>query len=110
MVAMTSSRVSRIHRGLIAALVTTYVAAAMVGVTTGVVDNAWIWAIVLVVAAAFIVIGAFVKRLPSWLSLGLVSVGAITGGVLLIPLVLPPIAAAFLVMITYSLSRRPRTA
>jgi hypothetical protein len=110
MVEMTSTRVSRIHRGLIALLVVTYVAAAMVGVTSDFVGNKAAWAIVLVGSAALIVVGASVKHLPSWLSLGLVSVGAIAGGVLLLPLVLPPIAAAALVMLTYSLSRRPTAA
>jgi hypothetical protein len=110
MIAMTSTRVSRIHRGLIAALVTTYIAAAIVGVFSDLVDNKVLWAIVLGGSAALIVIGAVVKRLPSWLALGLISVGAIVGGVLLIPLVLPPIAAALLVMLTYSLSRQPRAA
>jgi hypothetical protein len=90
--AWTSARVSRIHRALIAVLVTTYLAAAVVGVTSGFVDNKVLWAVALGGSAAFIVIGAFV------------------GGVLLIPLVLPPIAAAFLVMLTYSLSRRPSAA
>ena len=110
MVALTSTRVSRLHRGLIAALVTTYVAAAVVGVFSDFVDNEVVWAAVLGGSAAFIVIGAFVKNLPPWLSLGLISVGAVVGGVLLIPLILPPIAAALLVMLTYSLSRRPRAA
>ena len=110
MVEMTGTRVSRIHRGLIAALVVTYIAAATVGVTSDFVSNKVAWAVVLGGSAAFIVLGAFVKHLPSWLSLALISVGAIAGGILLIPLVLPPIAAALLVMLTYSLSRRPRAA
>ena len=110
MIAMTNTRVSRLHRGLIAVLVTTYVAAAIVGISADFVSNKLLWAVVLGGSAALIVIGAFVKNLPSWLSLGLISVGAIAGGVLLIPLVLPPIAAALLVMLTYSLSRRPSAA
>jgi hypothetical protein len=110
MVEMTSTRVSRLHRGLIALLVVTYVAAAIVGVTSDFVGNKVAWAAVLAGSAALIVIGAFLKHLPPWLSLALISVGAIAGGVLLIPLVLPPIAAAFLVMLTYSLSRRPTAA
>ncbi len=108
--AWTSARVSRIHRGLIALLVTTYLAAAVAGVSSDLVSNKVFWAVALGGSAAFIVIGAFVRFLPSWLSLTLISVGAIVGGVLLIPLVLPPIAAAFLVMLTYSLSRRPSAA
>jgi hypothetical protein len=110
MVELTATRVSRIHRGLIAALVATYVAAAVVGIASDFVDNKVAWAAVLGGSAALIVIGAFVKLLPPWLSLALISVGAIAGGVLLIPLVLPPIAAALLVMLTYSLSRRPSAA
>jgi hypothetical protein len=110
MIAMTGTRVSRIHRGLIAALVTTYVAAAVVGISSDFVDNKVLWATVLGVSSALIVVGAVVKNLPPWLTLALISTGAIVGGVLLIPLVLPPIAAALLVMLTYSLSRRPRAA
>jgi hypothetical protein len=110
MIAMTGTRVSRLHRGLIAALVTTYVAAAVVGVFSDFVDNKVLWAVVLGGSAALIVVGAIVKSLPSWLTLALISVGAIVGGILLIPLVLPPIAAALLVMLTYSLSRQPRAA
>jgi hypothetical protein len=110
MIAMTGTRVSRIHRGLIAALVTTYVAAAVVGVSSDFVDNQVLWATVLGVSSALIVVGAVVKNLPPWLTLALISIGAIVGGVLLIPLVLPPIAAALLVMLTYSLSRQPRAA
>jgi hypothetical protein len=106
MVELTGTRVSRLHRGLIAVLVATYVAAAIVGVTSDFVSNKVAWAFVLGGSAAFIVIGAFVRILPPWLSLALISVGAIAGGVLLIPLVLPPIAAALLVMLTYSLQRR----
>jgi hypothetical protein len=108
MVAMTGTRVSRIHRGLIAALVTTYVGAAIVGVFSDFVSNKVLWAVVLGGAAALLVVGAIVKNVPPWVSVVLISVGAIVGGVLLIPLVLPPIAAAFLVMLTYSLSRRPQ--
>ena len=104
----SSTRISRIHRGLIAVLVTTYVAAAIVGVTSDFVSNKVLWVVVLGSSAALLVIGAIVKNVPSWVSVGLISVGAIVGGVLLIPLVLPPIAAAFLVMLTYSLSRRTR--
>ena len=110
MIAMTGTRVSRLHRGLIAALVTTYAAAAVVGVFSDFVDNKVLWAVVLGSSAALIVVGAIVKNLPSWLTLALISVGAIVGGILLIPLVLPPIAAALLVMLTYSLSRQPRAA
>jgi hypothetical protein len=110
MIAMTGTRVSRIHRGLIAALVTTYVAAAIVGVFSDFVGNKALWAVVLGGSAAFIVVGAVAKQLPPWLTLALISTGAIVGGVLLIPLVLPPIAAALLVMLTYSLSRQPRAA
>jgi hypothetical protein len=110
MIAMTGTRVSTLHRGLIAVLVTTYVAAAIVGVLSDFVSNKALWAIVLGGSAALIVIGAVVKSLPSWLSLALVSLGAIAGGILLLPLVLPPIAAALLVMLTYSLSRQPRAA
>ena len=110
MIAMTGTRVSRIHRGLIALLVTTYVAAAIVGIFSDFVSNKVLWAIVLGGSAALIVVGAVVKNLPPWLTVGLISVGAIVGGVILIPLVLPPIAAAFLVMLTYSLSRQPRAA
>jgi hypothetical protein len=107
---MTSVTVSRVHRGLIAVLVTTYVAAAVVGVAGDFVSNEVLWVVVLGGSAALIVIGAIVKNVPSWISTGLISVGAITGGVLLLPLVFPPIAAAFLVMLTYSLARRPHAA
>jgi hypothetical protein len=103
---MTSARVSRIHRGLIAALVTTYVAAAVVGLFSDFVDNKVLWVILLGGAAAFIVLGAVARNAPGWLSIGLISVGAIAGGIVLLPTVLVPIAAAVLVALTFSLSRR----
>jgi hypothetical protein len=107
---MTSATVSRIHRGLTAALVSCYVAAAIVGVFAGVIGNKVLWVVLLCGAAAFIVVGSMVRKAPRWLALGLISVGAIVGGVLLLPTVLVPIAAAILVALTFSLSRRATAA
>jgi hypothetical protein len=98
--------VSRVHRGLTAALVTAYVAAAIVGVFAGVVGNKVLWVVLLCGAAGLIVIGSVLKSAPRWLTVGSISAGAILGGVLLLPTVLVPIAAAILVALTFSLSRR----
>ena len=87
---MTSQRVSRVHRGLIAALVTIYVAAALVGIFWDAVDNKALWAAILLGAAACIVVGAVIRTAPSWISVGLISLGAIGGGIILLPTVVVP--------------------
>lgn len=108
--AMTSQRVSRIHRGLIAALVSIYVCFAIVGIFADFVDNRVLWVVILAGSAALIVAGAVVRNAPWWISVSLISVGAIAGGIVLLPFILPPIAAALLVGLTYSLSRRAEPA
>ena len=107
---MTSQRVSRIHRGLIAALVTVYIAAAIIGIFSDAFDNKVLWVAILGGAAACIVIGATLRNAPPVLSVGLISVGAIAGGIMLLPTVVVPIAAAVLVALTFSLQRRSQVA
>jgi len=108
--AMTSQRVSRIHRGLIAALVSIYIAFAIVGIFWDFVDGKVLWVVILGGAAAAIVIGAVVRNAPWWISVGLISVGAIVGGVVLLWTILVPLAAAVLVALTFSISRRSQPA
>ncbi|MBA2741777.1 MAG: hypothetical protein H0U46_07185 [Actinobacteria bacterium] len=107
---MTSQRVSRIHRGLIAALVSIYIAFAIVGIFWDFVDGKVLWVVILGGAAAAIVIGAVVRNAPWWISVGLISVGAIVGGVVLLWTILVPLAAAVLVALTFSISRRSQPA
>ncbi len=107
---MTSQRVSRIHRGLIAVLVTVYVAAAIIGIFWDAVDNKVLWVAILGGAAAAIVVGAVARNAPSWISMGLISIGAIAGGIILLPTIVVPIAAAVLVALTFSLQRRSQVA
>ena len=104
--AMTSQRVSRIHRGLVAALVTIYVASAIVGIFADFVDDKVLWVVILAGSAALIVAGTVVRNAPSWISVGLVSVGAIARRDRSAADRPSPIAAALLVGLTYSLSRR----
>ena len=108
--AMTSQRVSRIHRGLVAVLVTIYVAAAVIGIFWDAVDNKVLWVVILGGAATAIVLGSFLRNAPPWMSIGLISVGAIAGGIILLPTILVPIAAAVLVALTFSLQRRSQVA
>jgi hypothetical protein len=107
---MTSQRVSRLHRGLVAALVTIYIAAAVGGIFTDEFGNKELWVVLLLGAAALIVVGTVLRRAPTWLSVGLVGIGAIVGGLLLVWTILVPIASALLVGLTYSLSRREQAA
>jgi hypothetical protein len=107
---MTAATVSRVHRGLTAALVASYVAAALIGLFADFVENKVLWVVLLGGAALFIVVGSVVRTAPRWLSLSLISVGAIAGGVVLLPTVIVPIAAAVLVALTFSLSRRSQAA
>lgn len=109
---MTSVRASRIHRGLIAALVTIYIVAAVAGLFVGSDDTGdkALWILFLGGGAALILIGAFVRSLPPSLCVSLVSVGAIAGGIALLWTVLVPLAAAILVAMTFALYRQPRPA
>ena len=107
---MTSQRVSRLHRGLVAALVTIYVAAAIIGIFAEEFGNKELWFLLLVGAAALVVVGTVLRKGPAWISVGLVGVGAIIGGFLLVWTILVPIASALLVGLTYSLSRREQAA
>jgi hypothetical protein len=107
---MTSQRVSRLHRGLVAALVTIYVASAIAGLFSDSIGNKVLWVILLGGSAALIVAGTVLRKAPPWISVGLVSVGAIVGGVLLLWTLVVPIAAALLVGLTFSLSRREHAA
>jgi hypothetical protein len=107
---MTSQRVSRLHRGLVAALVTIYVAAAIIGIFADEFGNKELWVVLLLGSAALIVAGTVLKKAPAWISVGLVGIGATVGGILLLWTVLVPIAAALLVGLTYSLSRREQAA
>ncbi len=107
---MTSQRVSRVHRGLIAALVTIYLAAAIIGIFWDAVDNKVLWVAILGGAAACIALGAVLRNAPPAISIGLISVGAIAGGIILLPTIVVPIAAAVLVALTFSLQRRSQVA
>jgi hypothetical protein len=107
---MTSHRVSRLHRGLVAALVTIYVAAAIIGIFADEFGNKELWVILLLGSAALIVAGTVLKKAPAWISVTLVGLGAVVGGVLLLWTIVVPIAAALLVGLTYSLSRREQAA
>jgi hypothetical protein len=107
---MTSQRVSRLHRGLVAALVTIYIAAAIIGIFWEAVDDKVLWVVLLGGSAALIVAGTVLRKAPQWISVGLVAVGAIVGGVVLLPTIVVPIAAALLVGLTFSLSRRGQAA
>jgi hypothetical protein len=107
---MTSQRVSRLHRGLVAALVTIYVAAAIIGIFADEFGNKELWVVLLGGSAALIVAGTVLKKAPAWISVGLVGIGATVGGILLLWTIVVPIAAALLVGLTYSLSRREQAA
>lgn len=104
---MTSARVGRIHRGLIAALVTIYVGAGTAGFfvdfdSTG---SMALWFLFLFGGAVLILAGSLLRTVPARLSAILVSVGAIAGAIPLFWTVLVPIAAALLIGLTFSLSR-----
>ena len=58
--------------------------------------------------AALIVFGQQVTRSPT-LSASLVSLGAVLGAFPLIQLIIPPIAATALVVMTFALARQPAT-
>jgi hypothetical protein len=105
---MSAATVSRVHRGLTAALVACYVAAALVGLFADFVDDKVLWVLLLLGAAVCLVLGSILRTAPPWLSVGLIAAGAIAGGIILLPTVLVPIAAAVLVALTFSLSRRPQ--
>jgi hypothetical protein len=107
---MTSQRVSRLHRGLVAALVTIYVAAAIIGIFADEFGNKELWVVLLGGSAALIVAGTVLKKAPAWISVGLVGIGATVGGIILVWTIVVPIAAALLVGLTYSLSRREQAA
>jgi hypothetical protein len=107
---MTSQRVSRLHRGLVAALVTIYIAAAIIGLFADEFVNKELWLVLLLGSAALIVAGTVLRKAPTWISVGLVGIGAVVGGVLLLWTIVVPIAAALLVGLTYSLSRREQAA
>ena len=107
---MSSQRVSRLHRGLVAALVTVYISAAIIGIFWEAVDDKELWVVLLAGSAVLLVAGTMLRRAPSWLSVGLVSLGAIVGGVVLLPTIVVPLAAALLVGLTFSLSRRSQAA
>jgi hypothetical protein len=107
---MTSQRVSRLHRGLVAALVTIYISAAIIGIFWDAVDNKELWVVLLGGSAVLIVAGTVLRNAPPWICVGLVSVGAIVGGIALLPTIVVPIAAALLVGLTFSLSRRQQAA
>jgi hypothetical protein len=107
---MTSVRVSRLHRALTASLVTIYLAAGIIGIFADAVDRKALWVIFLFGGAALIVIGSFVRRVPRTLSLVLITMGATAGALPLVWTFIVPVAAAVLVGLTYSLSRRARTA
>jgi hypothetical protein len=107
---MTSQRVSRLHRGLVAALVTIYVTAAIIGIFWDAVGNKELWVVLLGGSAALIVAGTVLRNAPPWISVGFVAVGATVGGVMLLPTIVVPIAAALLVGLTFSLSRRGQAA
>ena len=107
---MSSQRVSRIHRGLVAGLVTIYIAAAIIGIFWEAVEDKELWVVLLGGSAVLIVVGTILRNAPAWLSVGLVSIGAIVGGVVLLPTIIVPIAAALLVGLTFSLSRRSQAA
>lgn len=99
---------SRIHRALIAALVTIYLAAGIAGFFIDFDSPASraLWIVFLLGGALLIVVGAVVRSTPEKLSSGLVSTGAIAGAVPLFWTILVPLAAAVLIGMTFSLSRR----
>ena len=103
---MTSQRISRIHRGLVAALVTIYISFAILGIFWERVDGKVLWVVVLVASALCIVLGSVLRTAPPWLTVGLVAIGSILGGMVLVWTLFVPLAAALLVGLTYSLSRR----
>jgi hypothetical protein len=86
--------------------VTVYIAAAIIGIFWEAVDDKELWVVLLGGSALLIVVGTILRNAPPWLSVGLVSLGAIVGGVVLLPTIIVPIAAALLVGLTFSLSRR----
>jgi membrane-bound metal-dependent hydrolase YbcI (DUF457 family) len=107
---MTSARVSRLHRGLTASLVTVYLLAAVIGLFSDDVDGKVLWVSFLVGGAALIVIGSFLRRLPPSFSLALIAIGATAGALPLVWTFVVPLAAAVLVALSFSLARRTRTA
>jgi hypothetical protein len=109
---MSSTRAGRIHRALIALLVTTYVLAGVIGLFAGSHNtrDRVLWVAFLGGGAVLILVGAFVKRLPPWLSVLFISIGAIAGGIALVWTILVPLAAAVLVALTFSFYRQSRPA
>ncbi|CAN5293648.1 MAG: hypothetical protein H0U82_02730 [Actinobacteria bacterium] len=106
---MSSAALSRIHRGLIATLVSIYLVAGLAGPFVDV-DNKILWIAFLCGGAALILVGAMVRALPPRLSAVLIAIGAIAGGIALLWTILVPLAAAVLVALSFSLSRRPQAA
>ena len=106
---MSSAALSRIHRGLIATLVSIYLVAGLAGPFVDV-NNKILWIAFLCGGAALILIGAMVRALPPRLSAVLIAIGAIAGGIALLWTILVPLAAAILVALSFSLSRRPQAA
>jgi predicted membrane-bound mannosyltransferase len=109
---MTSARLSRIHRGLIALLVTVYFVAGVVGFFVDIdkTRDLVLWVLLLWGGAALILAGALLRIVPGWLSIALVTVGATAGALALVWTVVVPLAAAVLVALTFSLTRREQTA
>ena len=91
---------------------TIYLVAGIAGLFIGsdVVRDKVLWIVFLGGGAALILVGAFVRSLPPSLSVSLVCIGAIAGGIALLWTVLVPLAAAILVAMTYSLHRQSRFA
>ena len=106
---MSSAALSRIHRGLIATLVSIYLVAGLAGPFVDV-NNKILWIAFLCGGAALILVGAMVRSLPPRLSAVLIAIGAIAGGIALLWTILVPLAAAILVALSFSLSRRPQAA
>ena len=106
---MSGATLSRIHRGLIATLVSIYLVAGLAGPFVDV-DNKVLWIAFLCGGAALILVGAMVRALPPQISAVLIAIGAIAGGIALLWTILVPLAAAVLVALSFSLSRRPQAA
>jgi hypothetical protein len=102
---------SRAARILSFILIWLYAAA---GVAAFVVDefaaNEVFWAAVFFGAAAAILFGQLASRLSPWVSVAIVSVGALVGGLALFVTIVVPIAAAALVAINVTLARRASAA
>jgi membrane-bound metal-dependent hydrolase YbcI (DUF457 family) len=107
---MTSARVSRIHRGLTASLVTIYLVAGVIGIFADAVDRKVLWVVFLCGGAALILSGMLVRRLPASVSMILISIGATAGALALVWTFIIPVAAAVLVGLSFSLARRASTA